>query len=63
MSQSVFYESRSGNDRVWVVNPDNDSVSVFDAITNAKLEEIAVGDSPRSLALAADGKHVDYEQA
>lgn len=51
LSQSVIYESRDGgNDRVWNVNPDNDTVSVFDAVTHAKVAEIAVGASPRSLA-------------
>jgi YVTN family beta-propeller protein len=29
--------------RLWVVNPDNDSVSVFDTATNARIAEIAVG--------------------
>ena len=40
---------------MWVVNQDNDSVSVFDAVTNAKLAEIAVGLMPRSIALAPNG--------
>jgi len=38
--------------RVWVVNQDNNSVSVFDSSTNAKLKEIAVGAGPRTLAVA-----------
>jgi len=42
----------SGNARVWVVNQDNDSVSVFDAVTRARLREIAVGTAPRTLAVA-----------
>jgi len=42
------------NDRVWVVNPDNNTVSVISG--NARIAEIAVGDSPRSLAQAADGR-------
>lgn len=42
--------------RLWVVNPDNDSVSVFDTATRARLAEIAVGAAPRTLAVAADGR-------
>lgn len=41
--------------RLWVVNPDNDSVSVFDTGTRARLAEIAVGAAPRTLAVAANG--------
>ena len=57
VSQSLVYEERfGGNDRVWNVNPDNDTVSVFDAVTHEKLAEIPVGESPRCLALAPDGR-------
>ncbi|WP_374561917.1 PA14 domain-containing protein [Ideonella sp.] len=45
-----------GSPRLWVVNPDSDSVSVFDAASRNKLAEIAVGASPRALARAADGR-------
>jgi len=45
-----------GNPRLWVVNPDSDSVSVFDAASRNKLAEITVGASPRTLARAADGR-------
>jgi len=56
-SSSLLYEPRSAaNARLWVVNQDNDSVTVFDAITHAKLAEVAVGQAPRTLALAADGR-------
>ena len=55
-SSNLLYEPRSGaNARLWVVNQDNDSVSVFDAVTRARLSEIAVGAAPRTLALAANG--------
>jgi YVTN family beta-propeller protein len=37
--------------RLWMVNPDNDSVSVFDAGTYARLAEVAVGRGPRTVAL------------
>ncbi len=38
------------------MNQDNDSVTAFDAVTNAKLAEIAVGTAPRSIARAPDGR-------
>ena len=56
-SSSIAYEPRSGsNSRIWVVNQDNDSVTAFDAVTNAKLAEIPVGTAPRSIARAPDGR-------
>jgi large repetitive protein len=52
-SSNIVLETRSGaNPRLWVVNPDNDTVSVFDAVTNAKQAEIAVGAGPRTLAVS-----------
>jgi large repetitive protein len=51
-SSNIVFEARAGaNARVWLVNPDNDSVSVFDAVTNAKLAEVTVGTGPRTLAV------------
>lgn len=41
--------------RLWVVNQDNDTVSVFNA-SNVKLGEVAVGKAPRSIAQAPDGR-------
>ncbi len=56
MSSNLALESRSGsNARLWAVNPDNDTVSVFDAVTRAKLAEITVGAAPRTLALTPSG--------
>ena len=56
-SGTIAYETRSGaNSRVWLVNQDNDTVSVFDAVTNVKSAEIAVGAAPRSVAVAPDGR-------
>ena len=57
-SSSIVYEDRPAgtNDRVWCVNPDNNSISVFDAVTRARLAEITAGASPRSLAIAPDGR-------
>ena len=41
--------------RVWVANPDNNTVTLLDANSQLVLEEIAVGEQPVSLALASDG--------
>ena len=46
-----------------MVNQDNNTVSVFDAATNAKLAEIAVGAGPRTLAVAPNGYGVGGQQA
>jgi len=57
MSSSIATrQPPAGNPQVWVVNPDNDSVSVFDATTRQRLREITVGTAPRTLAIAADGR-------
>jgi hypothetical protein len=42
--------------RVWLVNQDNDSVSVFGGSPPARIAEVAVGTRPRSIALAPDGR-------
>ncbi len=56
-SSPIAYENRTaGASRVWVVNPDNDSVSVLDADTHSLLAEISVGAGPRSVAVAPDGR-------
>ncbi len=44
-----------GTPRVWVANPDNDSVTALDASTGARIAEVPVGQSPRTLARAASG--------
>ncbi len=51
-SSSIVQDSA---DRVWIANPDNNTVSVFDANAHTKLAEIAVGESPRTLAQAPNG--------
>jgi YVTN family beta-propeller protein len=53
-SSNIVFD-RNGGGRVWVVNQDNNSVSVFGATNNAKLAEIAVGAAPRTLAVAPNG--------
>jgi YVTN family beta-propeller protein len=56
-SSALALEPRVGLPaRLWVVNPDNDSVSVIDTATRARLAEIPVGSRPRTLALAPDGR-------
>ncbi|MCP5532074.1 MAG: DUF1929 domain-containing protein [Akkermansiaceae bacterium] len=56
-SSSIALERRSGgNPRIWVVNPDAGSVAVIDSFTRAKIAEITVGASPRSVAVAPDGR-------
>ncbi|HTE42579.1 MAG TPA: galactose oxidase-like domain-containing protein, partial [Steroidobacteraceae bacterium] len=56
VSSNIVIEDRAANDRLWVINQDNDSVSVFDAVTNAKLKEITVGSAPRTIAIAPNGE-------
>ncbi len=51
----------SNDDRfVWSVNPDNNSVSVFDVFNdaNVRVAEIPVGREPRRLAITPSGSHV-----
>jgi YVTN family beta-propeller protein len=53
-SSNIVFDANAGG-RVWVVNQDNNSVSVFSAANNARLGEIAVGAGPRTLAVAPNG--------
>ncbi|MDZ4401118.1 Ig-like domain-containing protein [Prosthecobacter sp.] len=55
-SSIAFQDLATGNDRIWCVNPDNNSVSAFDVVTNARHTELTVGTSPRALAFAPDGR-------
>ncbi|MEP7244402.1 MAG: galactose oxidase-like domain-containing protein, partial [Gammaproteobacteria bacterium] len=56
-SSNIAIEPRpTGNARLWVVNQDNDTVSAFDAVTRAKIAEVAVGTAPRTIALAPSGR-------
>lgn len=56
-SSALALEPRgSAAARLWVTNPDNNSVAVFDTSTNARVAEIAVGQAPRSVAVAPDGR-------
>ncbi len=53
VSMSIVYDA--DNNRVWNVNPDQNTVSVIDATTQTLISEIPVGEDPRSLAIGADG--------
>ena len=53
-SSTIAHEP--ANARVWTVNPDNDSVHVLDAVSHTTVGEVAVCDSPQSVAVAADGR-------
>ncbi|APW39703.1 hypothetical protein RD110_22940 [Rhodoferax koreense] len=56
-SSALLVEPRAGvSSRLWIVNPDGNTVSVFDTATNARVAEIPVGAAPRSLTRAADGR-------
>ncbi len=57
MSSNIVFEDRATDtDRFWVANQDHHSVSVFSASTTHKPKTIAVGNSPRSLAVAPTGE-------
>ena len=45
----------AGSARLWVVNQDNNSVTAFNAVTNALLAEIPVQLAPRAVAIAPNG--------
>ena len=52
-STPILFEKAGA--RVWVANPDNDSVSVVDPVALRLVAEIPVGDNPRTLAVAGNG--------
>jgi YVTN family beta-propeller protein len=56
-SSNIAIENLAGGDpRIWVINQDNDSVSVFNLASGAKLAEVTVGTAPRGLAVAGNGR-------
>jgi len=55
-SMDMVYQQRTDGDRVFIVNPDNDSVTAINAVTGALIGEIPVGDEPRSIALGNGGQ-------
>ncbi len=50
VSMSVIYEKSTTIDRLWNVNPDNNTVTAFHPLMHTKIAEIRVGKQPRSLA-------------
>lgn len=54
-STQILVEQRSQGDRIWAVNPDNDSVAVIARADNTLVAEITVGASPRSVGIAPSG--------
>lgn len=53
-SAKILYDMP--NNRVWNVNPDNNSVSAINAINHQLVYEIGVGENPQSLALTSNNK-------
>jgi len=49
---TVLYDDQ--RERVWCVNPDNDTISCVDHLRGVLLMELIVGKEPRSIALADD---------
>lgn len=50
-SSSMLYMDLPAGDQLWVVNPDNDTVSVLDLSSDTKVLEIPVGKAPQNLSL------------
>lgn len=61
-SSSTIILDQSGT-QVWNVNPDNDSVTIIDAVRLEKMNEVAMGRQPRTLAQAPDGTIWTVNQA
>lgn len=55
-STTLAVENSTGEDRVWVANPDNDTVSLV--VNDQRIAEVPVGGKPSSITLAADGTRV-----
>ncbi|MEJ8850277.1 PA14 domain-containing protein [Variovorax rhizosphaerae] len=63
-SANVALERRTGaSDRLWVVNQDADTVSVFDTANGARVAEIAVGAQPRSVSVSGGVVVVSNKEA
>ena len=53
-STTIIAENVTGVERVWNVNPDNNTVTIINGEIGTKVAEILVGTDPRSLTLAPD---------
>ena len=56
-SSTILVENSTGSDRIWNVNPDNNSVSVSNVSGNL-IQEISVGANPWALAKAPNSNRV-----
>ncbi len=54
-SNLLWQQGAGGPPRLWVVNPDSDTVTVLDAGSMAKLAELPTGSAPRSITQASNG--------
>ena len=50
-SSTLVTYDRQATPRIWVVNPDQNTVAVLDSSTQALLKEIPVGEGPRTVAI------------
>jgi YVTN family beta-propeller protein len=55
-SNLALEDQPTGSDRLWVVNQDNDSVTVFNTTTGGRLIQRNVGTAPRSIAISSNGE-------
>ncbi|KQP37364.1 galactose oxidase-like domain-containing protein [Pseudorhodoferax sp. Leaf274] len=54
--EARVYGAEAPTPYLWVANPDTNTVAVFNTATRTRVAEVAVGQSPRSVALAPDGR-------
>ncbi len=54
-SNLLWQTGANGSPRLWVVNPDSNTVTVLDATSMAKLAELPTGSAPRSITQASNG--------
>lgn len=54
-SMSIVYNTHAESDHLWNVNPDNQTVTGFNATLQTKIVEIKVGETPRALAFSPKG--------
>lgn len=55
-STTLAVENAISQDRVWVANPDNDTVSL--TVNNQRVAEVAVGSKPSSITLSENGSRL-----
>jgi PKD repeat protein len=55
-SSIVFEDTPTAADRLWVVNPDSDTVTVFNTNSGNRIIQRKVGVAPRSVALSSIGQ-------